>query len=116
MKQVTGLAVALLVLFASGCATRGPQYMYWGNYQHTLYKVKKEPSDAAIKAHMAELQDIIDKSGEKHLRVPPGVYAELGMYYEIQGDTARAAGYYRQESETYPESQQLMARLISQLQ
>jgi hypothetical protein len=103
-------ALFVLVLL-SGCATVSPANLYWGNYSNTLYQVKKNPGDETKKAHQIELQSIVEKSKEKNLRVPPGIYAELGMYAKELGDDSAAKQYFNLEQETYPESGPLMKRV-----
>ncbi len=108
------IVIFFIAFVISGCAATGPQHMYWGKYSNTLYELKKSPGEKATRAHMEELREIIDKSKEKNLRVPPGVYAELGQFYQMRNESGKAVEYYRLEAETYPEAQQLMSRLISQ--
>lgn len=106
------LYVIVAIAIISGCASVSQSNLYWGNYSQTLYKMKKEPSDETRKAHEAELLSIVDKSNERNLRVPPGVYAELGIYAKNRGDNKAAENYFRLEEETYPESSVLMQHTL----
>lgn len=107
------LAIFVLVFFSS-CATKvSDSNLYWGKYSNTLYKVKKEPSKATNAAHEKELQSIVKKSIDMSLRVPPGIYAELGLYAMERGDQNAAQNYFRLEQETYPEGTILMQRTLS---
>ena len=93
------LAIFVLVFF-SGCATKVSQSnLYCGNYSNTLYMVKKEPGEASNLAHEKELQSIVNKSNEMNLRVPPGVYAELGLYAMERGDSDAAKSYFGLEQD-----------------
>jgi len=102
----------LILVFLSGCATISPSNLYWGNYSHTLYQVKKEPSEATNAAHEEELQSIVEKSNELNLKVPPGIYAELGLYAMERGDQNAAQTYFGLEQDTYPEGAALMQRTL----
>jgi hypothetical protein len=101
---------ALAFLFASGCAPK-PSMYYWGNYSTTLYHSKKTPGDEALLAHKQALENIIEQSKAYHLRVPPGVYAELGYFYFRQNNDKLASQYFQMEEATYPKSKILMTRL-----
>jgi hypothetical protein len=103
----------MLLLFFSGCTTVSESNLYWGDYSNTLYKVKKDPGDASNAAHEEELQSIVEKSKEMNLRVPPGIYAELGLYAIERGDQNAAQNYFRLEQETYPEGTILMQRILN---
>lgn len=109
MKLVFGV---LLIIFASGCATVSQSKLYWGNYSKTLYQVKTNPGDESNKAHESELMSIVEKSRDMNLKVPPGVYAELGIYASGRGDKSSAKNYFQLEQEVYPESSVLMSRAL----
>ncbi|MFT4937224.1 MAG: hypothetical protein ACI88A_000238 [Paraglaciecola sp.] len=102
------LLAAALTIFLGGCAsTQGN--LYWGSYSSTLYDLKKEPSEQTRGAHIESLQDIISKSTAKSLRIPPGVYAELGQMMLEDGNTPEGSKYLSLEVSTYPESAKLVA-------
>lgn len=102
-------------IWMSGCALQ-PQVsqskLYWGNYSHTLYEYKKNPSPETRKQHIVSINDIILKSKELNLRVPPGVYAELGMYTMEDGKAKEAKQYFNLELQTYPESKTMVQQLL----
>tara|TARA_R110002072_G_scaffold86438_1_gene195028 strand:- start:205 stop:561 length:357 start_codon:yes stop_codon:yes gene_type:complete len=97
----------------SGCTTVSDAGYYWGNYSNTYYNYTKDPSDKTLAAHIAELQNIVAKSDEMELKVPPGLYAELGYISERQGEPSKSASYYQKEMELYPESKTFLERLTS---
>jgi len=102
-------------VFFSGCATHVSQSnLYWGDYSNTLYKVKKEPREETKEAHEKERQSIVEKSKEMNLRVPPGIYAELGLYATERGDDNDAQNYFRLEQDTYPEGAILMQHTLKE--
>lgn len=109
------LVIALTgILFLSGCATMSVSQsgLYWGKYSHTLYELKKNPGEDTRAKHIAEMNDIIQKSNEKNLRVPPGVYAELGMYSLEDGNQGKANDYFNLELGTYPESKAMINQIL----
>ncbi len=83
---------------------------YWGDYSRSLYKLKKEPNDENLIKHKQELENIIENSKSMTLRVPPGVYAELGYIYFKQNNDKLAFQYFNMEETIYPESKILMIR------
>lgn len=102
--------IVLLAVFLSGCAT--PQRMYyWGDYSNTLYQSKKHSSDQSSLGHQQALENIIAESGKNNLRIPPGVYAELGYIYFRQNKKDLAIQNFKMEKQLYPESTLLMDRL-----
>lgn len=104
----------ILLMLISGCVKKVSQSnLYWGNYSGTLYMVKKEPGEASNLAHEKELQSIVQTSKEMNLRVPPGIYAELGLFAMERGDTALAQSYFGLEQETYPEGTILMQKTLN---
>lgn len=98
-----------IALFLSGCAA--PSMYYWGDYSSTLYHSKKTPSDESVLKHQQALENIIEESKTRNLKVPPGVYAELGYIYLKQNKNQFAIQYFKLEKEIYPESALLMQRL-----
>lgn len=96
-------------LFLIGCASQ-KQY-YWGDYSNTLYAYRKNASDENLLKHKATLENIIQESADRNLRVPPGVYAELGYIYLRQNNNDTAIKYFDLEAKTYPESKLFMERL-----
>jgi hypothetical protein len=112
MKTCAGslLLILLVPVLLASCA---PQRMYyWGDYSTTLYRSRKDPCEENLLKHKQALENIIQKSEEQNLRVPPGVYAELGYVYFRQNATDTAVKYFLMEEQTYPESGIFMERLV----
>lgn len=114
MSKRTSCAL-LLILFVfsfsfAGCAPK--KMYYWGDYSKSLYSYRKNASEETLLKHQQTLENIIETSNAENLRVPPGVFAELGYYYFKQNNNTRAIQYFRMEEKTYPESKVLMERLI----
>lgn len=106
------LILVVVIMICTGCAHK---LYYWGDYSSTLYKFKKDPSDAKRADHKEELLDIIEKSKDKEKKVPPGVYCELGYMLHYEGNKDEALKYFILEEETYPESIFFIGRLKSHL-
>lgn len=110
MNHLKTAFIVVLAIFLSGCA--GPPRMYyWGNYSDSLYQTKKHPSDESILSHQQVLEKILEESGKSNIRVPPGVYAELGYIYFRQNKKDLAIRNFKIEKALYPESALLMDRL-----
>jgi hypothetical protein len=106
------LFFSILVLL-NGCATKiSESNLYWGNYSDTLYMVKKEPGQASNAAHEKELQSIVKMSKELNLRVPPGIYAELGIFAQKRNEQKIAQSYFKLEQDTYPEAATVMQHTL----
>lgn len=112
MKIYFACLLGLVTL--SGCVAPVSQSnLYWGNYSHTLYQVKKEPGEKSQKAHEQELLSIVEESKSRNLKIPPGVYAELGIFASERGDANTATNFFRMEQETYPEGAVLMQHSLN---
>jgi len=110
MKKSILICFLLFILyFLIGCATN--KLYYWGDYSKTLYSFRKDASDENLLKHKATLENIIEESGNRNLRVPPGVYSELGYIYLRQNNNDTAIKYFDMEAKTYPESRLFMERL-----
>ncbi|OPZ58697.1 MAG: hypothetical protein BWY87_01341 [Deltaproteobacteria bacterium ADurb.Bin510] len=100
-------APILIVLVAlTGCA--GQRYE-WGGYEDTLYRHYRRPAEAA--EFTTRLGDDLHRA-ETSGKVPPGLYAEYGYALYEAGRYAEAQDYFKRESDLWPESRVLMARLI----
>ena len=110
MKPILVL-LSMILLVCCGCVAQQKPMYYWGDYSSTLYAYKKAPSAETLKQHMEMLQNIIAKSAEESLRVPPGVYAEYGYLLLQSGNLTQAMQYFLLEEQTYPESSPLMIKL-----
>ena len=89
--------------------------MYWGDYSSSLYEYKRSPTPQALNAHKATLEDIVNTSKDYGILPPPGISAELGKMYILNGDKARGINLINQEAADYPESRQLMTLLLKKV-
>jgi hypothetical protein len=108
------VSVSILILAIgiglTACAPQQQMY-YWGNYSHTLYAQEKNPCEATLLQHKQALEEIIQESQQREMRIPPGVYAELGYIYFRENKPQEAVKYYKMEETVYPESKPFMQRL-----
>lgn len=114
-KILAGLVVLSVCALFSGCALMknvSDSNLYWGDYSKTLYELKKNPGSEAKEAHINELHSIITESNERNLKVPPGLYAELGMYLLNDDKKAKANEYFNLELKTYPESKVMISQIL----
>ena len=102
-------ALFLLAFMAFGCAA--PRMYYWGDYSNSLYACCKDQTEENLIKHKIILENIIEESHKRELRVPPGVYAELGYIHFRQNKNAEAIKFFDLEEKTYPESKVFMQRL-----
>jgi len=104
------ITVALLSLALSGCATNKGLYD-WGGYDSMLYGSYKDPTTVA--ANTQKLEVHIQKLEQAKQKVPPGLYADLGMLMLQAGDKEKAQANFRKERDLWPESAGLMNALIN---
>lgn len=102
--------ILLVPVLLASCVQQG--MYYWGDYSTTLYHSRKVPCEENLLKHKQALENIIQKSEEQNLRVPPGVYAELGYIYFRHNETDTAVKFFLLEEQTYPESRIFMERLV----
>jgi hypothetical protein len=101
------LLLALIVLTATGCATRHDHY-YWGHYEPLLYDMYLRPGSADAPTQIDKLTADIEQANSLGKPVPPGVYAHLGFMYAIAGNIGKAEEAFNREKALYPESTVLL--------
>lgn len=104
---------AITGLLLTGCVTAPVEY-YYGAYSKTLYHSRKYNTEEALDRHKKTLEDIIETSGKKGVRVPPGIYAEYA-YLLALGSNPEAERYFSLEVSTYPESERFVSFILAQL-
>ncbi|PKI16790.1 DUF4810 domain-containing protein [Colwellia sp. 12G3] len=109
MKLV--LTLLLLTAILSGCKSTPPMYMY-ENYSESFYTLKKESGHESDVQWQSSLEKIITKSNAKSVRVPPGIYANLGYIHLKSNNYPKAIEFFEQEKSIYPESSRFMENLI----
>jgi hypothetical protein len=107
-KTLLLLGIAFFGLL--GCQPPSAPF-FWGEYSHTLYDYKKNPSDTTLSVHKTALLDIMKKAPEKKKLIPPGVYAEYGYILLKEGREAEGMEYLAKEEQAFPESVVFIKRI-----
>ncbi|MDR1163525.1 MAG: DUF4810 domain-containing protein [Candidatus Accumulibacter sp.] len=105
------LACAFLL---GGCVAPRSGLYRWNNYDQTLYESYKDADKTG--ELVTGLETLAVDLEKEQLRMPPGLYAELGTLYLQMGELDKAIGMYTKERDTWPESKGLMDALITNLQ
>jgi hypothetical protein len=106
------IGLGLLVAPAlAGCVTPPP--FEFGAYDTSLYVYSKHPEQ--LPQFEKSLQSAIH-AGRGSGRLAPGLQAELGYCYLTEGKKSEAIEQFKAEMASFPESAQLMNRVIAQTQ
>ena len=100
----------LILVFAayfSGCASN---IYYWGNYEDQLYSYLNGESK---EAQIQNLVDVTGKIKSDNKKIPPGLYAHLGMLYSEIGNDGEAIACFEAEKSLFPEAAVYMDFLLS---
>jgi len=111
MKKVLLLSLSAMALLISGCSGKKPMYEY-SNYSESYYQLKQTGDAESTAQWKTSLEDSIEKSNALAIRVPPGIYANLGYLYLKVNDTQKAIAFFKMEKALYPESGVFMNNLI----
>lgn len=113
MKSLKLITIALVIALA-GCKSNN--IYHWGNYESTLYELKKSPSPETQAKHKKQLEKIIADAEKKNKRVPPGVYFELGMLEANSGNVNRSIELLTAEKSEFPESHVYVDAVIKKME
>lgn len=111
MKSILFLSLSIVGLIISGCSTQQPMYEY-SNYSETYYQLKQNGDAESTSKWKTSLEESIEKSNARAIRVPPGIYANLGYLYLKVNDTKKAISFFETEKALYPEAAVFMDNLI----
>ena len=114
-KTLANFALAsAAALLLSGCADDSPRQLYYwdGAYTSSVYEYLTQEGDAG--AQIAALEESLQKAYQRAAKVPPGLYAHLGLLYLSQGNGAKFKAYVEKEAELYPESRDYAMFLLNQ--
>jgi hypothetical protein len=103
--------IAFLALALGGCATGNKSLYDWGNYDGMLYGTYKDPT--TVVANIQQMETHVQKLEQGRQKVPPGMYADLGMLLLQSGDKVKAQTNFKKERDAWPESAPLMDALIN---
>lgn len=105
--------IAVSVWLLSGCAsTASNDIYYWGEYEQLIHDMYINPGKADAVMQIEKLTADIQKAESTGKRVPPGLYAHLGLMYSSQGQAAQAEAALREEQKLYPESTKFIQGLM----
>lgn len=104
------LLAAAALAAASGCAGGATTMYHWDGYDQRLYQHYKHPQDRD--AWVQALREIVREADEEGRRVPPGMCAELGWALLEEGLAVEAVAWFRREQAQWPESRELMEKLV----
>jgi hypothetical protein len=104
-----------LIVLITGCSSVSQGGYYWGNYSLSYFEMVKDRTPETVSRRITALEEIIDGSSERELRVPPGVHAELGMLFIDSGRNEEGVAQLEAEIAVYPESKPFIDRLLSRL-
>jgi hypothetical protein len=110
-KKYLIMITAVSILSLTGCTTTAIQYDY-GDYSEKYYSFKKEPGAESLIEWKKSMMEIVTIANEKTLRVPPGIYANLGYLSLKENNMIEAVSYFELEKKTYPQATVFMNRLI----
>lgn len=96
------------------CETVGPLY-YWGNYESLIYQMYLTPGKAPPQVQIERLTQDIQRAEGRGLRIPPGLYAHLGMMYAMEGSVAQAEEAFAEEVKRYPESEVFIQGMMTRV-
>jgi hypothetical protein len=111
MYKTLFLSLSVMALLISGCSGKKPMYEY-SNYSESYYQLKQTGDAESTARWKTSLEDSIEKSNVLAIRVPPGIYANLGYLYLKVNDTQKAISFFKMEKALYPESGVFMDNLI----
>ncbi len=111
MKKALFISLSVMALLISGCSGKKPMYEY-SNYSETYYQLKQAGDAENTAKWKTSLEESIEKSNARAIRVPPGIYANLGYLYLKVNDTQKAISFFEAEKALYPEAGIFMDNLI----
>ena len=111
MKKILFLSLSIMGFIISGCSGKKPMYEY-SNYSETYYQLKQNGDAESSAKWKTSLEESIAKSNARAIRVPPGIYANLGYLYLKVNDIKKAISFFEAEKALYPEASMFMDNLI----
>ena len=105
----------LFLLLLGGCSTLPKSPYYWGYYEDLIYQSYHQPGSTDANTQIQRLTSDIQKAEAKGLKVPPGIYIQLGYAYSLTGNDTAALTAFDQEILHFPESKHFVDRLKTKL-
>jgi len=104
------LFVSIVTFSLTGCAT---SIYGWEGYPDQIYANLR--GDVSLESQLQALEKDLQKILSKNKKVPPGLYAHIGMLQAEVGNRDRARECFNEEKNLFPESAVFMDRLLSRL-
>lgn len=112
-QSIATLSLALIAtLLLSGC--QAPGRFAWNDYDHNLYKYHDQ--SLTQDEYMERLLGAEKETETRHVKMGPGLYAEISTQYLRRGKKAEALQYYKKEGDTWAQAKPFMDALIAGLQ
>lgn len=115
LKTRKVLTAVLLTVGLTGCNANKEIYQ-WGSYQNNIYNMYVNPGEATPVVQIDQISTDIQQAQNTGKRIPPGLYAHLGMMYASEGMALRAKEALLKEKELYPESVTLVDTLLANME
>lgn len=97
-------------LTACGGLQHKESIYYWdSHYSQSLYQTLIQEGDPQEQLNSLEQMASAGKD-----RIPPGLYAQIGLLYNQLGNVAKAKEAFTQELQLFPESKQYLQFLLTQ--
>ncbi len=108
-RLVVGLTCLVLL---TGCSTNKTLY-HWGSYQQVILDSYTKPGSVDSLTQINTLTADIQKAESSEAKIPPGLYAQLGLMYAQQGMGQDSRAAFAKEKELFPESSRFIDGLIN---
>ncbi|OOF43072.1 hypothetical protein BKK49_01170 [Rodentibacter rarus] len=111
MKRYYKAGILASILFLTACGSNNQIYN-WGEgaYSTAMYQSLTQEGDP--QAQLKALEDIA-QDPSKGKKVPPGLYAQIGLLYSQLGDTSKATEAFNMETQLFPESKSYIQFLLT---
>lgn len=106
------IMLSLITLAIAGCNVTPNQQYYWGNYEALIYDSYNKPGSATPELQIKKITQDIERAKSSRKKIPPGLYAHLGMMYASQGNRPLAMAAFDEEKKLFPESSVLIDGMI----
>jgi len=113
MKQNVLCIIPLLSMFlVLGCSTNKDIY-YWGVYERLIYDTYVNLGSIDTATQIEQLKADIKKTKSAGKKVIPGLYAQLGFLYAMEGKHSQSKAALKHEQILYPESSVFIEGLLN---
>lgn len=105
------LLVAAVSLAA--CATK--THYAWGHYEAAVLAITSQQGQIDVAEWIQKLSQDVERARQEDRPIPPGMHAQLGMLYAMQGQLDTAAAAFESEKELYPESTTFIDGMLTRM-